>query len=209
MSAKCVFDQLGGCRLIAVITIELAADAAPLTEALVAGGLHCAEVTFRTAAAADALEQMAACDELLVGAGTVLNVEQARVAMDRGARFVMSPGLNPKVVEYCLDHAMPIAPGVTTPTDIEMALEFGLDVLKFFPAEVFGGIRTLKAICGPYNDVRFIPTGGITEQNLRTYLDFPRVLACGGSWMVKKELISAHKFDLITQLVKDAVTIAH
>ena len=203
-----IFERIGRLQLIPVIVVESAAHAAPLAESLIAGGLCCAEVTFRTAAAAEAIQQMATCQELLVGAGTVLTVAQASAAVDRGARFVVAPGFNPKVVKYCVDHEIPIVPGVSNPTDIEMALDYGLDVLKFFPAEAFGGIRTLKAISAPYQGVRFIPTGGITPLNLRAYLDFPAVLACGGSWMVPSELIAAQQFDQITQLVREAVELA-
>lgn len=203
-----VLESLGRHRLVPVIAIDNAADAEPLGQALLAGGLPCAEVTYRTAAAADSIAAMAKLPGLLVGAGTVLKIDQVKEAMDLGSKFIVAPGFNPKVVGYCVDNGIPVAPGVSNPTDIEMALEFGLDLLKFFPAEAFGGLPTLKAICAPYGAVRFMPTGGITEANLPKYLEFPKVHACGGSWMVKPGLVAAGKFDEITELVKAAVKLA-
>ncbi len=204
-----VLEQIGACRLVPVIALQDAADAAPLGESLVAGGLPCAEVTFRTQAAAESIRIMASNSDLLVGAGTVLTVEQVRVAVDNGARFIVSPGFNPKVVGYCVEHDIAIAPGTSNPTDIEMALEFGLEVVKFFPAEAFGGLKTLQAISAPYPNVRFIPTGGINESNLLSYLASPRVLACGGSWMVPSQLIGDGQFDEVTALVRNAVALAN
>ncbi len=204
-----VLQSIGACRLVPVIALHDAANAAPLGEALIAGGLPCAEVTFRTEAAAESIRIMAKNPDLLVGAGTVLSVEQVEVAVDNGAKFIVSPGFNPKVVGYCVDHDIPITPGTSNPTDIEMALEFGLDVVKFFPAEAFGGLKTLKAISAPYSALRFIPTGGISESNLQSYLAFPKVLACGGSWMVPNALISDGRFEEVAGLVSRAVTLAN
>ncbi len=204
-----ILQQIGACRLVPVIALHDAAQAAPLGEALVAGGLPCAEVTFRTAAAAESIRIMAENTDLLVGAGTVLTIDQVKQAVDSGAKFMVSPGFNPKVVGYCVDHDIPITPGTSNPTDIEMALEFGLDVVKFFPAEAFGGLKTLKAISAPYSAVRFIPTGGISESNLQSYLAFPKVLACGGSWMVPNALISDGRFEEVAGLVSRAVTLAN
>ena len=201
-------ESLGQHRLVPVIAIENAKDATPLGEALIAGGLPCAEVTFRTAAAADSIAAMAKLPGLLLGAGTVLKVDQVKQALDLGATFIVAPGFNPKVVGYCVENGIPVTPGISNPTDIEMALEFGLEVVKFFPAEAFGGLATLKAISAPYGGLRFMPTGGITEANLLSYLAFPKVLACGGSWMVKSEMVSAGDFAGITALVKAAVTLA-
>jgi len=184
-----ILQRIGVRRLVPVIVLQDAGNAAPLGEALVAGGLPCAEVTFRTAAAAESIRIMAQNSDLLVGAGTVLTVAQVELAVDNGAKFIVSPGLNPKVGGYCVDHDIPITPGTSNPTDIEMALEFGLDVVKFFPAEAFGGVKTLQAISAPYSAVRFIPTGGITESNLQSYLALPNVRACGWSWMVPSKLI--------------------
>jgi 2-dehydro-3-deoxyphosphogluconate aldolase/(4S)-4-hydroxy-2-oxoglutarate aldolase len=204
-----VLKSIGRCRLVPVIAIDNAKDAAPLGQALVAGELPCAEVTFRTAAAADSIAAMAKIPGLLLGAGTVLKVDQVKQAIDLGATFMVAPGFNPKVVGYCVEQGITVIPGVSNPTDIEMALEFGLDVVKFFPAEAMGGLAALKAISAPYGGLSFVPTGGITESNLPVYLAFPKVLACGGSWMVKPELIAGGKFSQITTLVKAAVDLAH
>jgi 2-dehydro-3-deoxyphosphogluconate aldolase / (4S)-4-hydroxy-2-oxoglutarate aldolase len=173
---------------------------------LKAGGLPVAEITFRTDAAEEAIRRISnEVPDILLGAGTVLTTEQAEKAIKAGAKFIVSPGLNPEVVTYCLDRDIPIAPGVSNPTDIEAAFKLGLKVLKFFPAEAFGGLKTLKAMSAPYGMMRFIPTGGINSKNLNKYLAFDKVLACGGSWMVGADLISAENFDKITALTKDAV----
>ncbi len=200
-----VLDQLARHRLVPVIALEDAAQADPLAEALVKGGLPVAEVTFRTAAAADSIRTMAARGDLLVGAGTVLTTAQADKARDAGATFIVSPGFNPKVVQHCLDQALPIIPGVSNPTDIEMALEHGLEVVKFFPAEAFGGLKTLKAMSAPYGNLRFMPTGGISPANVNDYLAFPKVIACGGSWMVKPELYADGNFAPVEAAVREAV----
>ena len=200
-----VLERLGELRLVPVIALQSADRAAALGEALCKGGLPCAEVTFRTDAAAESIRILSENSELLVGAGTVLSVEQVEIAVGNGARFIVSPGFNPKVVAHCLERGIPITPGVSTPTEIEEALGFGLEVVKFFPAEAFGGLKTLKAISAPYAGLRFIPTGGINEQNVASYLDFPRVLACGGSWMVPNDLIDAGRFDEVATIVRRAV----
>jgi len=188
-----------------VVTIDDAKHAAPLAEALIEGGLPCAEITFRTAAATRVIEALCARGDLIVGAGTVLNTEQARKAIESGASFVISPCLSPKVVSYCLQAGIPAVPGVSTPTEIGMAVELGLSVLKFFPAEALGGLKTLAAISAPFNRVQFIPTGGISPENLVSYLKHPKVIACGGSWLVKSKLIAAEKFEEITRLTQEAV----
>jgi len=203
-----VMQRIERLKLVPVVAIHDAAHAPALADALVAGGLGCAEITFRTAAAPEAIKAMASRDDMLVGAGTVLDIEQAKQAVDCGARFLVSPGTNPKVVAWAVDRGVPITPGVATPSDIDLAMSFGLDVLKFFPAEAFGGLKTLKAIAAPYGMVRFIPTGGISAANLGEYLAFKPVLACGGSWMVKNEMIAAGQFDRITELTREAVAIA-
>jgi len=201
-----VLEKLGMLGIVPVVKIEAANDAVPLGKALLAGDLPVAEVTFRTAAAEDAIKAMTSeLPDLLVGAGTVLTIEQVKKAVGAGAKFIVSPGFNPKVVDYCIDNSIPITPGVTAPTQIEMGLERGLDVLKFFPAEASGGLKMLKAVAAPYGGVQFIPTGGINKDNLNSYLAFNRILACGGSWMVKADLISSGNFDEITRLTKDAV----
>ena len=200
-----VLAEIGRRRVIPVIALDSAADAAPLADALVAGGLPVAEVTFRTDAAEAAIRTMAGRGDLLVGAGTVLNADTARRAVDAGARFIVAPGFNPKTVRWCLDQGVTVIPGVATPTDIEQALDHGVTVVKFFPAEAFGGLKTLQAIAAPYGMMRFVPTGGITAENLDKYLAFPKVLACGGSWMVTKELLAAKQFDKIAELSRNAV----
>jgi len=194
--------------VVPVVAIERAGDAAPLADALVEGGLACAEVTFRTRAAAEAIEILSKRGDLLVGAGTVLSIDQVKAARDAGAGFIVSPGLNPKVVSYCVQNGFPVTPGVCTPSDIEAALEYGLDVLKFFPAEAFGGLKTLKALSGPYHWVKFIPTGGIHPGNLREYLSFPSVLACGGTWIARSSLILEGKFQEVLANTREAVKIA-
>lgn len=201
-------SQIGALRLVPVVVLDKASDATPLAEALVAGGLPCMEITFRTAAAADAIKAASQIPGMLVGAGTVLNTQNVDRAIDCGAKFIVSPGLNPKVVEYCVKRNIPVTPGVATPTEVEMALDFGLDVVKFFPAEAYGGTKVLKAISQPYGMMKFMPTGGITEQNLGEYLKLPCVLACGGSWMVAKELINKGEFAKIRELTKAAVQLA-
>ena len=203
-----VLERIGELKIIPVVSIENAGDAAALGDALVAGGLPIAEITFRTAAAEQAIRALAARSGLLVGAGTVLNVDTARRAVDAGAKFIVSPGFNPKVVGWCVSNQAPIMPGAATPTDIEMALDHGVSVVKFFPAEAMGGLDTLKAIAAPYGMMRFVPTGGIGPENLEQYLRFPKVLACGGSWMVSKEILAARQFDRVTALTREAVQAA-
>jgi 2-dehydro-3-deoxyphosphogluconate aldolase/(4S)-4-hydroxy-2-oxoglutarate aldolase len=195
-------------RIIPVLALPSAADAAPVAKALVEGGLPCAEITFRTDAAIEAIKTMAKRGDMQVGAGTVLKVDQVKAAVDAGATFIVSPGINPKVVKYCVDNNIPITPGTANPTDIEVALDFGLEVVKFFPAETLGGLEALKAFAAPYNMMKFIPTGGISAKNLLDYLKFPKIIACGGTWMVKTELIAEKKFDQITVLSREAVKLA-
>jgi 2-dehydro-3-deoxyphosphogluconate aldolase/(4S)-4-hydroxy-2-oxoglutarate aldolase len=203
-----VIGRLGQLKIIPVIALEDAGDAMALGEALIEGGLPVAEVTFRTEAASQSIRTMARLPDLLIGAGTVLNVDTVKLAIDSGAEFIVSPGFNPKVVSYCVDRQIPITPGTSNPTDIEMALDHRLSVVKFFPAEAMGGLKTLKAIAAPYGMMRFIPTGGITLTNLAEYLQFPKVLACGGSWMVTKELLAGKEFKQIAQITREAVELA-
>jgi 2-dehydro-3-deoxyphosphogluconate aldolase/(4S)-4-hydroxy-2-oxoglutarate aldolase len=200
-----ILDKFASMRVVPVVAIEDAQDATQLADTLIAGGLPCAEITFRTAAAVDAMQIMARRGDILVGAGTVLKVDQVKAAVDAGAQFMVSPGFNPKVVAYCVDHNITVTPGICTPSDIEAALEFGLAVLKFFPAEAFGGLKTLKAMSGPYGAVKFIPTGGISPNNLVEYLQFPKTLACGGTWIAKSALISEGNFDRILSNATEAV----
>ncbi len=203
-----LLDKLGVLGVVPVVKIEKAEDAIELGKALLAGGLPCAEITFRTAAAEDAIRQIASSlPEIIVGAGTVLSVDQASRAVSAGARFIVSPGFNQKVVDWCLQNEIPVTPGVMTPTEIDMALDRGLNILKFFPAEAIGGIAVLKAISAPYGGVKFIPTGGINKNNLADYLALPSVHCCGGSWLVKANLISAGEFDQITELAREAMSV--
>ena len=202
-----ILAQIGAICLVPAVVIDKAADATPLGEALRAGGLNCIEITFRTAAAAEAIRAASQLSGMLVGAGTVLNVETVKRAVDSGAKFIVSPGLNPKVVDYCVQNRIPVIPGVATPTEIEMALDAGLDFVKFFPADALGGCKTLKALAGPYGMMKFMPTGGVTQQNLADYVKLPCVLACGGSWMVARELIAVHNFASIAELAREACKI--
>jgi len=203
-----LFEKLGTLGVVPVVKIERAVDAVELGKALLAGGLPCAEITFRTAAAEEAIRRISSTlPEIIVGAGTVLSEEQAERAVAAGARFIVSPGFNPKVVDWCLQNEVPVTPGVLTPTEIDMALDRGLSILKFFPAEAMGGVATLKAISAPYGNVKFIPTGGINQNNLADYLALPSVHCCGGSWLVKASLISGGRFDEITRLIQEAVAI--
>jgi 2-dehydro-3-deoxyphosphogluconate aldolase / (4S)-4-hydroxy-2-oxoglutarate aldolase len=191
---------------VPVIAIEDANDAEPLAQALIDGGLPCAEVTFRTAAAKDSIARIAKkFPDMALGAGTVLTIDQVKAAVDCGAKYIIAPGLNPKTVEYCVANNIPVTPGIATPSDVERALEFGLEVVKFFPAEQAGGLPYLRALSAPYGKLKFIPTGGIDEKNILSYLAFPKVLACGGSWMVKTEMIASKQFDQITAITAQAV----
>ena len=201
-----ILEQFGHYGIIPVVKIDRAEDAVPLAKALCDGGLPVAEVTFRTAAAADAIAAMTkAYPEMLIGAGTVLTMAQVDAAIAAGAKFIVSPGLNPKVVSYCIEKNIPVTPGVTSPSEIEQALELGLEVVKFFPAEASGGLAKIKAMAAPYGGIRFMPTGGINADNLNSYLAYDRVLACGGSWMVSADLINAGDFAKITELTREAV----
>lgn len=204
-----ILKQLEKMRVVPVVAIQNAEDSMQLAGALTEGGLPCVEITFRTAAAIDAMRIIAQRGDILVGAGTVLKVDQVKAAVDVGARFMVAPGFNPKVVEYCVENHITITPGICTPSDIEAALDFGLEVLKFFPAEAFGGLKTLKAMSGPYTTIKFIPTGGISPDNLLEYLQFPKVIACGGTWIAKSALISEGKFDEIMNNAREAVEIVN
>lgn len=200
-----VLEQFAKYGVVPVVVLDDAKDALPLADALLEGGLPLAEVTFRTDAAEESIRQMTSQHpEMLIGAGTVLSAEQANRAVSAGAKFIVSPGTNPEVVEFCLDNNIPVTPGVCTPSEVEAGLGFGLDVLKFFPAEQAGGVAFIKAISAPYRNVKFMPTGGISPSNLKDYLACPAVLACGGSWMVKGQLIKDGNFAEITRLCREA-----
>lgn len=203
-----VLEQLGKIGIVPVVVLEDAKDALPLAKALCDGGLPCAEITFRTEAAEESIRLLSQeYPQMLVGAGTVLTTEQAKRATAAGAKFLVSPGTNPQVVKYCVENHLLITPGCANPSDIEQALENGLDVVKFFPAELAGGLAMIQALAAPYVNVKFMPTGGIHPGNAREYLKYERVLACGGSWMVKGDLIREGAFDKIQQLCEEAVQI--
>ena len=202
-----MIEQFRKIGIIPVVVLDNVEDAKPLGEALVNGGLPAAEVTFRTDAAEESIRIMAENPNLLVGAGTVLTVDQAKRAVDAGAKFIVSPGLNPEVVKWCIDNDIPVVPGVQTPTEMETALRLGLTTVKFFPAEPAGGLKMIKAVAAPYTTLSFMPTGGINESNIRDYLQYDRIVACGGTWMIKKDLIREGRFDEIEKEVKKAADI--
>lgn len=194
--------------VVPVVVLHDAKDAKPLAKALCDGGLPCAEVTFRTEAAEESIRVMAeAFPEMLIGAGTVLTTEQVDRAVAAGAKFIVSPGFDPEIVDYCLARNIPVLPGCITPSEVAQAVKRGLEVVKFFPAEQFGGVATIKALAAPYTSVRFMPTGGVSAKNLADYLGCPKIVACGGSWMVKGDLVSAGEFDKIKEMTEEAVAL--
>lgn len=200
-----VLMKIGQMGIVPVVVLNDVKNAVPLAQSLINGGLPCAEVTFRTEAAQQSIAEISKnFPQMFVGAGTVLTTEQVDRAVDAGAKFIVSPGFNPKVVEYCIKKGYPVTPGIMTPTELEMALEFGLDVVKFFPAENAGGLKMIKAMAAPYTKMKFMPTGGINPQNVREYLQCDKILACGGSWMVKGDLINSCNFAEIEKLTKEA-----
>ncbi|RMI04849.1 bifunctional 4-hydroxy-2-oxoglutarate aldolase/2-dehydro-3-deoxy-phosphogluconate aldolase [Cellulomonas triticagri] len=203
-----VLDRLAGHRLVPVVVLDEAADAAPLADALVGGGLPVAEVTFRTAAAADAIRVMADRGDVLVGAGTVVTPEQVDQAVAAGARYLVSPGTSRAVVERAQEHGVPVLPGAVTATEVQAALELGLSTVKFFPAGTSGGSKAIAALAAPFGGVRFVPTGGVGPANLDEYLALPCVAAVGGSWMVPRERVRAGDLDGVRALVADAVALA-
>lgn len=203
-----VLEKLHEIGIVPVVVLEDAKDAKPLAQALCDGGLPCAEVTFRTAAAEECIRIMSQeFPDMLIGAGTVLTTEQVDRAVAAGAKFIVSPGINPKVVKYCVEKGIPITPGCITPSEVEQAIECGLDVVKFFPAEQAGGLAMIKAMAAPYVGMKFMPTGGINAKNVKEYLAYDRIIACGGSWMVKGDLVKAGDFAKITELTREAVEI--
>ena len=203
-----VIKALGEYGIVPVVVLNDAKDAEPLAKALCEGGLKCAEVTFRTAAAEESIKIMAEkFPDMLVGAGTVLTTEQVDRAVAAGAKFIVSPGLNPKVVKYCVEKGIPVCPGTCTPSEMEQAMDLGLDVVKFFPAEPSGGVKFIKAGAAPYTMLKFMPTGGVNATNVRDYLAYDKILCCGGSWMVKGSLIEAGEFDKIVEMTKEAAAI--
>ena len=197
-----------GFGVVPVVVLNDAKDAAPLAKALCEGGLPCAEVTFRTEAAEESIRIMATeFPEMVIGAGTVLTIDQVDRAVGAGAKFIVSPGFDPEIVDYCISKNIPVLPGCITPSEVTQAVKRGLEVVKFFPAEQFGGVATIKALAAPFTSVRFMPTGGISAKNLEDYLGFKKIIACGGSWMVKGDMVAAGEFDKIKEMTAEAVAL--
>ena len=200
------FEDFG---VVPVVVLDDVKDALPLAKALTEGGLPCAEITFRTEAAEESIKVMAeAYPDMVVGAGTVLTIEQVNAAVKAGAKFIVSPGFDPEIVDYCLEKEIPIFPGCVTPSEVAQAVKRGLKVVKFFPAEPAGGVAMIKAMAAPYHQLRFMPTGGIGTLNLKDYLEFDKIICCGGSWMVKGDLIKNGEFEKICKLTKEAKELA-
>ena len=200
-----VLSRLAAAGVVPVVVLDNAADAVPTAKAMVAGGIDVMEITFRTAAAADSIRAVAAeVPEMLVGAGTVLNLEQCKLAVECGAKFIVSPGYDEETVAWCVENGVAVTPGCVTPTEIMAALKHGLKVVKFFPANVYGGLNAIKALSGPFAGLKFIPTGGVNQQNLGEFVSNPSIHAVGGSWVCPKADIAAHNFDKITQLCAEA-----
>lgn len=203
-----ILEQLSRFGVVPVVVLNDAKDAEPLAKALCDGGLPCAEVTFRTAAAEESIRTMTEkYPEMLVGAGTVLTTEQVDRAVAAGAKFIVSPGFDPEIVDYCLEKEILVLPGCVTPSEVAQGVKRGLKVLKFFPAEQYGGVATIKAMAAAYVGIQFMPTGGINPKNVKDYLACDKIFACGGSWMVKGDMIEAGEFDKIEALTKEAVAI--
>ena len=203
-----MFQELSNIGIIPVVKINDAKKAVPLAKALAKGGLNAAEITFRTDAAEEAIQNIAKeCPDMLVGAGTILTIEQAERALNAGAKFIVSPGFNPVVVQWCLDHGVTPLPGCTTPSEIEQALSLGLKVVKFFPAEQSGGLAKIKAMSAPYGGIKFMPTGGVSLDNVNSYLNDKCIIACGGSFMVKESFIDNENWDEIERLTRESVEI--
>ena len=195
--------------VVPVVVLNDADDAIPLADALIKGGLPCAEVTFRTDAAEESIRRI--CEsfpDMLVGAGTVLTTKQVERAYKAGAKFIVSPGFDPEIIDYCISIGLPVLPGCITPSEIAQAVKRGLNVVKFFPAEQSGGVAMIKAMAAPYSMVKFMPTGGISTKNLADYLSCDKILCCGGSWMVKEDLIKSGSFDKITDMTREATALA-
>ena len=205
-----IFEELGKIGIAPVIKIDDIGKAVPLARALIAGDIPCAEITFRTEEGEEAIRRIGReCPEILLGAGTVLSADQVDRAVDAGARFIVSPGFNPKVVAHCVSRGIPVAPGCSNPSDIERALEFGLDLIKFFPAENAGGLPYVKALAAAYPGLQFMPTGGINADNIGAWLSFEKIPACGGSWMAEASLLQEGRFDEITRRCREAMQRAH
>ena len=206
---KSIEERFAELKVVPVVVLNDVKDAAPLAKALVEGGLPCAEVTFRTEAAAESLRIMAeAYPDMLVGAGTVLTTEQVDKAVEAGAKFIVSPGFDPEIVDYCIGKNVPVFPGCISPSEVAQAVKRGLKIVKFFPAEQAGGLAMIKAMAAPYNMLKFMPTGGINTKNLKEYLACDKILCCGGSWMVKGDMVEAGEFDKIKKLTEEARALA-
>ena len=200
-----VTTRLARAGVVPVVVLEHAKDAVPTAKAMVAGGIDVMEITFRTAAAADSIRAVSEnCPEMLVGAGTVITLEQCKKAVESGAKFIVSPGFDEEVVRWCVEHHVPVTPGCVTPTEIMAAMKLGIQIIKFFPAGVYGGLSAMKALSGPFGGIKFIPTGGVNAQNLAEYLAAPFIHAVGGSWVCPKADISAGNFEKITALCREA-----
>ena len=200
-----VMERLASSVVVPVVVLERVEDALPTAQALLAGGVDTMEITFRTPCAADAIRAVAEnCPDMLVGAGTVLNVAQAKLAVQMGAKFIVSPGFDPETVDWCIENGIAVTPGCVTPTEIMMALRHGLKAVKFFPAKVYGGLNAMKNLAAPFAGVKFLPTGGIDGSNIREYVEAPFVFAVGGSWVCPKEVIAAKNWEKITELCRDA-----
>ena len=205
-----MIEKLAEMLVVPVVVLDDEKDAEKLADALVKGGLPCAEVTFRTAAAEESIRIMSTkYPDMLVGAGTVLTIEQVDKAVAAGAKFIVSPGFDPEIVDYCIEKEIPVLPGVVTPSEAIQAVKKGLEVVKFFPAEQYGGVATIKALAAPFTMLKFMPTGGVNVKNLKDYRGCSKIVCCGGSWMVRGDLIKAGEFDKIAEMTKEAVELAH
>lgn len=201
-------NMLKNYGVVPVVVLKNAEDALPLAKALINGGLPCAEVTFRTDAAEESIKKMSKeYPDMLIGAGTVLTIDQVKRAVSAGAKFIVSPGFDPEIVDYCIENNIPVFPGCITPSEVAQAVKRGLKVVKFFPAEQAGGLPMIKAMAAPYGMVKFMPTGGISAKNLKDYLECSNIICCGGSWMVKGDLVAEGKFDEIEKMTKEAVAL--
>ena len=206
---KSIEERFAELKVVPVVVLNNVKDAAPLAKALVEGGLPCAEVTFRTDAAAESIRIMTeAYPDMLVGAGTVLTTEQVDRAVEAGAKFIVSPGFDPEIVDYCIEKNIPVFPGCISPSEVAQAVKRGLKVVKLFPAEQAGGLTMIKAMAAPYNMLKFMPTGGINTKNLKEYLACDKILCCGGSWMVKGDMVEAGEFEKIKKLTEEARALA-
>ena len=200
-----VMERLANSIVVPVVVLDKAEDAIPTANAMAAGGVDTMEITFRTACAPEAIKAVAEnCPDVLVGAGTIINVEQAKLAVEMGAKFIVSPGFSDEVVAWCVENDIPVAPGCVTPTEIMGALKYGLKMVKFFPANVYGGLNAMKNLSAPFVGLKFLPTGGVNTANIKEYIDAPFIHAVGGSWVCPKAEIAAGNWDKITQLCLEA-----